>query len=220
MWDVAFPKIKAGNIAIDHQIDNLVDNRRGITLLIRFNPSTLSNMTQFLEKTKLIAPDQYYYPKTDLHLTTLSIFSCQAGFQLDQINLISYQQILKNTLQNFSDFPLVFEGITLSTSGVVAKGYDTSGTLNKLRDAIRIAFKKTDLAHSIDHRYVLKAAHSTLLRFKNPLVDSNNFLNFLEKHKTIHLGKMEVSSLDLVFNDWYMKIGNVRLLDRYFLHNQ
>jgi len=215
MWTAAFPKIKTGQVITDDQIDNPVDSRRGITLLIRPSQPVIDNIQQFLQKTKMIAPNQYYYPPTDLHLTTLSIFSCQPGFELNQIDLSQYKQIIQHTLNDFPPFTINFSGITLSASGIVAKGYDTTGTLNEIRAAIRKAFKATILTNTIDKRYVLKVAHSTLIRFKNPLLNPALLSDFLAKQQTIPFGITTVNAIDLVFNDWYMKTEKVRLLERY-----
>ncbi len=217
MWATAYPIIKAGLIIPDNQIDNKVDNRRGMTLLIRPSPQIIDTMEQFLRAAFPFAPNQYYYPASDLHLTTLSIFSCKASFDWKQIDLATYQKIIQQTLNNFTTFPISYIGITLSNTGIVAKGYDPTGTLNKIRAALRSAFKRTSLVHTIDQRYVLKAAHSTLIRFKKPLVSPQLFADFLEYQQTIPFGTMTVNAIDLVFNDWYMKKEKVSLLDRYAL---
>lgn len=217
MWTAAYPKIKAGLIVPDNQMDKKADDRRGMTLLIRPSPQIIDAMEQFLRVTFPFAPNQYYYPSTDLHLTTLSIFSCKAGFDLNKVDLAAYQKVIQQTLNDFAPFPIHYTGITLSTTGIVAKGYDPTGTLNEIRAALRTAFKGTILAHTIDQRYVLKVAHSTLIRFKNPLLQPQLFTDFLESQQTIPFGAMTVNAIDLVFNDWYMKQEKVRLLERYQL---
>ena len=215
MWVDAFPKIAKGTLSLDNQMDNPLDNRRGITLLLRPSPTVISEMEDFLAKAKKMAPKQYYYPITDLHITVLSIFSCSPNFSLAQINLAAYKKIIQQALAPFEAFQINFSGITLSSSGIVAKGYDEQGTLNEIRDALRTAFKVTDLAHTIDKRYVLKAAHSTLVRFKAPLEDSALLAEFLKQQQTVPFGRSTVESIDLVFNDWYMKAGNVKILKKY-----
>ena len=217
MWADNLPKIKQGHIHIDSNIDNPIDNRKGITLRIRFEQPVRLAMAAFLEKTKAIAPLQYAYPDTDLHITALSIFSCQANFMLHQINLEDYKQLLSKALQRQPAFSLNFKGITLSPTGIVAKGYDASGTLNQIRNSIRAAFKQSALENTIDKRYVLQAAHCTLLRFKAPLQATNSFIDFVKQYQDFPFGTTKVSQLDLVYNDWYMKTDNVVVLARYSL---
>lgn len=217
MWADAFPKIKSGKLSLDTQIDNPSDNRIGITLLLRPSSLVVKKMQNFLAQAHKFAPNQYYYPANDLHLTVLSIFSCSPNFSLAQINLADYQAVISQALEPFKSFQIEFSGITLSSSGVVAKGYDKTGTLNEIRSALRTAFKATDLAHTIDKRYVLKAAHSTLLRFKTPLKNKTLFADFLTQHQSIPLGVSEVQAIDLVSNDWYMKTNKVRVLEKYTL---
>lgn len=215
MWASAFPKIKAGMIHSDDQMDNETDNRKGFTLLIRPSQTVINKCQQFLHQAQAFAPNQYYYPPTDLHLTTLSIFSCQTGFNFHQIDLPTYLTLIRQTLKKFPPFQIQYAGITLSSSGIVAKGYDEIGTLNEIRVALRNAFKATTLAHTIDKRYVLKAAHTTLIRFKQPLSNPALFANFLTQQQSIPFGIMTVPAIDLVANDWYMKTEQVALLERY-----
>lgn len=218
MWANAFPKIKSGELSLDQQIDNPLDNRRGITLLLRPSYSVIREIENFIAQAKKIAPNQYYYPATDIHVTVLSIISCSPNFSLSQINLADYQAIIRQALAPVKSFKINFSGITLSASGVVAKGYDQQGTLNEIREALRTAFKATDLAHTIDKRYVLKAAHSTLIRFKTPLKDKILFADFLTQSPSIPFGVSDVNSFDLVFNDWYMTSNKVKVLEKYTLY--
>jgi len=219
MWTDNLPRIQQGAIHIDQNIDNPSDNRRGITLLIRFEQPVCLAMQSFLEKAKVIAPNQYSYPKTDFHLTALSIFSCQANFKLNQVNLDDYKKLIVKVLSTHSAFHLNYQGITLSPTGIVAKGYDASGQLNEIRNSIRTAFKKSDLANTIDKRYVLQAAHCTLLRFRKPLQSTDDFIDFAKKYQDFSFGSTKVRRIDLVYNDWYMKARNVELLISYSLGN-
>lgn len=220
MWTTAFPNIKEGLIHTDDQISNKADNRRGITLLIRPSKTVISNLLKFLQQAQIIAPNQYYYPASDLHITALSIFSCRANFNLKSIDLSTYQQLIRQTLKDFPPFQINYDGITVSSTSVVAKGYDLSGRLNEIRTALRKVFRQTTLANSIDKRYVLKAAHSTLIRFKNPLKKPKAFANFLAQHQNTPFGTTTVETIDLVFNDWYMQTDNVDLLEHYPLKSR
>ncbi len=219
MWSDNLPKIKQGTIHIDQNITNPFDNRKGITLLIRFEPSVRLAMTSFLEKTKLIAPNQYSYPNSDLHITALSIFSCQANFKLHQIHLADYKNLISKALHTQKAFDINFKGITLSPTGIVAKGYDDSGILNEIRNNLRAVFKASALDNTIDQRYVLKAAHCTLLRFKAPLQATTKFVDFVEQHQDFSFGTTRVKQIDFVYNDWYMKAKNVELLASYSLED-
>jgi len=217
MWTDNLPKIQQEAIHIDQNIDNMFDNRKGITLLIRFEEPVRLAIQSFLDKTKNIAPNQYTYPATDLHLTALSIFSCQANFKLHQINLADYKKLIFKALSTASTFSINFKGITLSPTGIVAKGYDDSGKLNQIRNSVRTVFKESNLENTIDKRYVLQAAHATLLRFKAPLQATDDFVDFVKQYQDFSFGPTQVRQIDLVYNDWYMKERNVTLLTSYSL---
>ena len=102
MWAEAFPKIQAGAISCDSAMDDPKDTRRGLTLLVRPQQAVIANMQNFLNTAIKIASQQYVYPAKDIHLTTLSIFSCKADFTLKEINLDEYKALIKSTLSSFS----------------------------------------------------------------------------------------------------------------------
>ena len=70
---------------------------------------------------------------------------------------------------------------------------------------MRINFKKTTLETSIDKRYQIHTAHSTVVRFKNPLKHSSAYVEKLKKYRDYYFGITEVNQLQFVFNDWYQR---------------
>jgi hypothetical protein len=68
-------KISNDNYVIDTQIDNLNDNRLGITLLIRPTEEIKNSIQLFLNELKKVDASQYYYPNSDIHITVMSIIS-------------------------------------------------------------------------------------------------------------------------------------------------
>ncbi|RPD48591.1 hypothetical protein DNI29_08225 [Hymenobacter sediminis] len=66
------------------------DARRGITLLARPPAPVTAAIGRVLADFQLIAPEHYYYPAADIHLTILSIISCYPGFQLTNIDSAAY----------------------------------------------------------------------------------------------------------------------------------
>ena len=87
MWIDSIDRFKSNNCETDLLINDPTDMRRGITILSYFNNSVEVEVSNFLEELKIIEPDQYYYPKNELHLTILSIISCITGFKLSNINV-------------------------------------------------------------------------------------------------------------------------------------
>lgn len=214
MWSTAFLIIEQGRVSVDKNIDAVEDNRRGLTLLLRPSVTVLTNIQVFLEEAKFLEPEQYYYPISDLHTTVLSIISCRENFQLAQINLSDYKSLIIGSLKTISTIQLDYKGLTVSSSGVLAKGYEKGSNLKNCRANLRAVFKESKLENTIDQRYVLKTAHSTLIRFRQPLQNPKKFAQFLKHQKFRTFGACSIPQLELVYNDWYQRVEKVQLLKK------
>lgn len=210
MWKSARLQFESGKCEMDSLIDDNEDQRRGITLLARLEDLLSAEISNFQRELKEVESTQYFQPITDLHLTILSIISCYAGFRLDQIVPEEYQRIIEACLP--VPFTIRFEGITASPSGILIQGFPQNNTLDQLRDGLRIAFKNSNLQHSIDSRYKINTAHLTMMRFKKPLTNPEVFVKLLDKYRAHLFGTMEINHLNLVFNDWYQRTEKVQEL--------
>lgn len=204
--------IESGLYETDKMIDDPNDRRFGITLLLRPPEEVRNNISNFLMEMKNIDPNQYYYPQSDMHITVLSIISCHNGFDLSQIDIQEYSSILRDTISPFSCFNIKFEGVTASPSCFMIQGFPEDDALNRLRKDLKRVFSTSTLHTSIDKRYKLKAAHSTVIRFKTDLENVEEYLEKAEQYKSWDFGTFEVSSLELVFTDWYQSEKNSKRL--------
>ena len=212
LYDVSINKIIQNNFEIDHLIDSSTDNRFGITLLIRPPLKIKNKIQEFLTQLKSIEPNQYYYNNSDIHITVMSIISCYAGFQLKNINIQDYIDIINRSLVNEPNIEISFKGVTASPSCIMLKGFMNNEALNNIRNNLRENFKNSGLEQSIDKRYTIQTAHSTIIRFKKPLENIASFLNLIEKYKDFDFGSFKVKQLELVYNDWYQKKQHVEKL--------
>ena len=94
LYKDAILKIRSDNCQTDNLIDSPSDNRFGITLIIRPNIQIRNRVQKFLSELKAVEPDQYYYPNSDIHVTIMSIISCYKGFDLEQITLTDYVDLI------------------------------------------------------------------------------------------------------------------------------
>lgn len=215
LYESSIRLIENGDYKTDLLIDSPADRRFGITLLIR-PPENIKNRIQvFLKDLKQVDPSQYYYPNSDIHITVMSIISCYEGFQLDQISIPNYVDLIKESLSGIDRFEIKYKGITASNSGIMIQGFPENDNLNNLRNNLRKKFKNSDLEQSIDKRYSIQTAHSTALRFRKKLQNKNEFLKILERYKNADFGSFEVKELELVFNDWYQRERNSKLLEKF-----
>lgn len=200
--------ILAGNYKLDAQINNESDSRFGITFLIRPSEIIKANIQSFLDELKAIEPNQYYYPNSDIHITLMSIISCYDGFSLDVINVHEYIDLIQQSLVILDKIKIEFRGVTASPSAIMVQGFPTDDSLNNFRDKLREDFKKSSLQQSIDSRYAISTAHSTVLRFQEKLENPQKLMQVVEKYRDYNFGEFQVENLELVYNDWYQREKN------------
>lgn len=211
LYQDSIAKIAHGNYEIDHLIDSDADQRFGITLVIRPDAATKGKIQQFVNKAKAIEPDQYFYQNPDIHITLMSIIYCYDGFNLKNINVQDYINIIDEVLSRYKKFKIQFSGLTASPSCILIQGFLTN-TLNKIRDDLRTAFKNSDLQQSIDKRYAIQTAHSTVIRFRSELKNKEALIDLVEKYRNFDFGTFEVKQVELVYNDWYQRETHVKKL--------
>ena len=161
--------------------------------------------------------DRYYYPESDMHVTVLSIISCYPDFSLSGINVSEYSQLIGKVLRQTMPFSIIFEGLTAASDCIMVRGFPESNTLNSIRSQVRKTFKKSALQHSIDKRYRIHTAHSTILRFKQEISAPSAFIEKIKALKTRAFGTCTVDELEFVANDWYHRKQNVKLIDKFKL---
>ncbi|AMR26491.1 hypothetical protein A0257_04805 [Hymenobacter psoromatis] len=213
----ALPRLARGEADLDLLLDSPQDTRRGLTLLARPPAAIAAALVEMMAEFQLIEPAQYYYPPADIHLTILSLISCYPNFKLSEINPISYCSALSRIIQFIPIFRLTYQGLTASAGGILVQGFPQGDGLDELRATVRSLFQHTDLHHSIDKRYRIQTAHSTIIRFTSPLQNPAKLLANLQKYECHFFGAFEVNKLELVYNDWYQRAENTVVLDEYLL---
>ena len=217
MRRAALPQLARGVADLDPLIDSPQDDRRGITLLTRPPAAITAVIEAMLADFRRFEPAQYYYPASDIHLTILSIISCYPGFTLRAIDPEAYQAAVQTILQGCGPFTLTYAGLTASPGGIMVQGFPQDDGLAALRDATRNFFQSAGLQQSIDQRYSLQTAHSTVIRFRNPLADPALLLATIDRYRQYFMGTFEVNTVELVYNDWYQRARNTVLLTKYSL---
>ncbi|CAF0824510.1 unnamed protein product [Adineta ricciae] len=215
LYTSAIDKIQSDQYETDGMIDSLDDKRFGITLIIKPNEQIKDEIQKFLAALRRIEPDQYYYPSSDIHITVLPIISCHDGFQLDQISIQDYADLIRENLSIDGKLEIKFQGITASSSCIMIQGFPQQNSFNEVRNKLKSAFKASSLQQDIDKRYLMQAAHATAVRFRKPFVSKEEFLKVLEDYRNYNFGTMTVNEMELVFNDWYLKENIVQSLSRF-----
>ncbi|WP_019614046.1 2'-5' RNA ligase family protein [Psychromonas ossibalaenae] len=212
MWNNSICRFKENQYETDPLINSTEDNRRGLTVLSYLSPDTGEKIGGFLDELRSIEPLQYYYPENELHLTVLSIITCQQGFTLSDIDAPAYAGVFADAVKDLPPFTIKYTGITASSSCILIQGFPESGQLNVLRSRLRDGFKKAALPTSIDLRYKISTAHTTAVRFRREVHNSEKFIKILYKYRNFDFGTVTIDKLELVFNNWYQNLSHTKQL--------
>jgi 2'-5' RNA ligase len=215
LYSDSIQKIRTDKYQIDNLINSPTDNRFGITLLIRPDEKVKCEIKRFLDKLRVIEPEQYYYPDSDIHVTVMPIISCYNGFELSQISTEEYIEVISKSILGFTNFSIEFKGLTASPSCVMVQGFLKESTLNEIRDNLRNNFMDSMLQQSIDKRYSIQTAHSSIFRLRKELENKKEYLELIEEYRDFYFGTFSVNSIELVFNDLYQRKGYVKELYRF-----
>lgn len=212
LWNEFLERFKSNQFELDPLIDSKDDTRYGMTLLARPSNEIKQQISLTLDEIKEVAPRQYYYPESDLHVTVLSIISCYPEFSINQIDPEEYQEIVQSVVGSTAPFEIEFRGVTASPSCILIQGFPKGNQLTVLRDELRKAFKESGLQHSIDKRYTLQTSHMTVVRFREPFKHPGKFINKITRLRDRHFGSCMIDQVELVGNDWYQKKEKVKSL--------
>ncbi|MCV9388744.1 mutarotase [Reichenbachiella ulvae] len=202
MWAQSYQKLKQEEYYIDPNLKKR-DDRMGITLRLSFGDDPLAQIDEFQDELKSICPEQYHYSQQALHMTVLSVISCSVNNDLIQLqNYQTYVDVIQEVLKDEKPFRIRHQGLTLGNAGLLIQGFPEADALNLLREKLRVAIHQSGVYHTLDTRYKIWSAHSTVMRYRERLVDRNAYLAFLEKSKSREFGVTTVGRLELVINDW------------------
>lgn len=215
LYKESINRISSDKYEIDCLIDSKFDKRFGLTLLIRPSNEVKDKIQKFLCELKKVEPNQYYYPNSDIHITIMSIISCYEGFDLEKIDLSKYTELIKQCLPLNENIKIQFNGLTASNSCIMLQGFMSNDIINDIRDRLRVEFKNSELEQSLDKRYPIQTAHSTIVRFRKELNQKDNFLKIIDKYIDYDFGTFEIEKIELVYNDWYQRNQLVKKLHEF-----
>lgn len=196
----------------DRELSNESDDRRGLTVLLRPGKGVMQAFQGFMDRVKEITPDQYFYPESDIHVTIMSIISCYRGFALKNCPVQEYVDVLEQSLAGIGPMEIEFRGVFASASCLMIQGFPKNEELERFRQGLRRCFSASSLEQSLDRRYRLLTAHSTVVRFTNPVSDSVALLRLVERYRGFHFGSQMFDKVEFVFNDWYQRKAFVKTL--------
>ena len=199
----------------DKYLQNLAtDTRRGLTLLVAVAPTVAATAANALADLRRAAPELYYYPAADLHVTLLTPLSGQPNQQLSARQFQAYHTALQDVFRQQTAFVIEFVGFTLTLGAVLLQGYPRPA-FQVLREQVRARLLAAGLP--VAERYQSVSAHVTAVRFPVAPVAPVSLAEYVQARREVPLGQQVVTEILLVWNDWYNQQQRTQLLVRYAL---
>jgi hypothetical protein len=220
LWAQALDAFRAGNVKIDPFLCDLThDARRGITLVARPDAPTQARIMALIDEIRAITPDQYFYRADELQITVLSLISANPNFDEAVVPFDAYKSLFARLLPRVQPFRITYECVTASPEAIMIGGTSEDDALNDLRDLLREELPAAGLTGTMDFRYKLVTAHSSIMRFKTVPDNLPALIDLLSTWHERSLGSYVVDHVDFMLHDWYMSRENSTRLARYELHN-
>lgn len=219
LWSKALHLFEAGQYETDPLINDPADLRRGLTLRAMLDPEIASEIKKYTEAIKTFIPSQYFTPISELHLTVLTVVSCNSDICHKPETDDLYCEVIQECIRDLPPPRIALRGITASPSCLLLRGYPENDCLEELRNRLRGRFKESTLPSSVDFRYSLKTAHVTIMRFTDPQRDIAEFTHFIKETQNRPFGNQTIDQVELVANDWCHKKENTRLVRTFSLSN-
>lgn len=205
----------ASQLVLDAYLHNpAADTRRGLTLLLAVAPAVATAAANTLASLRQAAPELYYYPLPDLHVTLLTPLSGLPNQQLQAEQFQAYHTALQEAFREKSAFIIAYEGLTLAPGAVLLQGYPTP-EFQRLREHVRRELLAAGLP--IAERYQSISAHVTAVRFPVVPAAPASLVAYVQARREVPLGRQLVTEILLVWNDWYNRQSRTEIVATYSL---
>ncbi len=218
LWQQAEPELARGNVHLDPHLQHRHhDRRRGWSLIIRPNHDANAAISGVIQDIQAFEPEQHYYHPDELHVTVLSLFSPTETFAEHLPKYPAYQAALRSAFAQCERFQIEFCGITATRDGVIMQGFAERNALNGLRDHLRAILTAHGLGGTLDTRYRIQTAHSTIARFQAPLRNPPGLLAHLRHLRATVSTRTLCAAVQWVKNDWFLSRDNVEVFEEFHL---
>lgn len=190
------------------------DGRLGLTLIVRPSEAVAREVERVIASLRAVDPRQFYYDRSRLHFTILSVVDAQDPSQVSLEKARACVGPIEEVLRGCAPFEVEFAGICATRGGLIAKGIPLTGALEALRDSLRARLTEAGLGARLDARYRLLGAHITIGRFRET-TGLAPLARVLDELHGEALGSMRVEIAELVVNDFYMSAGKAHVVSQF-----
>jgi len=157
---------------------------------------------------------QYYFPKSDIHITVFEFVSSRPDFRKYEGNIHLFKKVTERVLSDFGRFEIELVGTVFTNSSGLVAGVD-GGKLIEIRERLRKELKTVGIEPL--ERYRSISSHISFMAFRTKPKSEEHLLSLIEKTKEMNMGVIEVSTVELVEQDWYSREKNRKLIWKYKL---
>ncbi len=176
------------------------DNRMGVSLVFRIPDFVKISILKKMKDIEQCAPELYYYPPTDFHVTVLDLQRAKPGLVCSSELARRYTEAIRHAAKGIRPFEVRFCGMVASDSAVLVKGY-YDPAFEVLRQKLRTILRESDLP--LDERYETFSCHVTIVRFPCKIESPFAFSDVISNLANSDFGKFTVDSVQLVYHNWY-----------------
>lgn len=176
------------------------DSRMGVSLVFRIPGFVKVSILEKMREMEQCAPELYYYPPADFHVTVLDLQRAKPGLVCAAELAQRYAEAIRLAAKEIAPFDVHFCGVAASDDAVLVKGcYDPA--LAVLRHKLRTVLRERDLP--LDERYETFSCHATIVRFPCKIKAPRVFSGVIASLANCDFGKFTVDSIQLVYHNWY-----------------
>jgi 2'-5' RNA ligase len=177
-----------------------MNNKLGLTSIIKLPPGIVENISKFLNQYKEKSNDPHFYNPENLHITLLGFIpmSDTINFSFEDQNIL--KKIFKKVFDSINEpIHLQVKNFGKTASSLYIKVKDKHGGLNKIRkkliDEIIMSPLKFDEEHICS--YNLDFGWCTIARFNKP----NKYIEKIIDSKTTAFGSFDIQKISIVITD-------------------
>lgn len=197
----------------EEQIDYLTDSSKmGLILVITPTEEVQENISRIQEKIKIIEPNQYYYQKSEYHITLLDLIRARQDYVYTDDQIRIYDNIIKKSIIDTKLFKIRLKGLIISDGAIMVKGY-YENEMNSIRENLRKHIENNAIKN--DEKYKTISSHITICRFKEKINNRRALLDFVKNYAEYDFGIFEVSNFELTYHNGYYSKKEV--LKKYLL---
>lgn len=187
IFETGEESLKSMSYKLDEYLSERSDSRKGLTLRARVSGESADQFNALLKEFVAVDPNQHIHHEDTFHVTILSIVTARPGYVLPEDQVGEYVDVIQQAIRYINPFVISFDGVTASPSCIMVQGFvkdndstdggarkpskmssipEPSNALQDLRHSLRSCFSASDLESTMDQRYTITTAHSTVIRFR------------------------------------------------------